>query len=189
MPKKKTTPTTTKKRVITKWIIFFIIVLCLIDYLQLYEAAGTRVVVGESPLEAATSSASNSYSVCNEATSNIMALQEVQHVVAEYHANKMLAQEKMLRFADVGQVLYQHALDTNQTLLTVQVGGMDGITRDPMYNMMIPKKIPSLKNWLPVVVEPAPYNFKALTENYQGWARDRDWPALSWPNGPFPMRI
>ena len=69
----------------------------------------------------------------------------------------------------------------NQTLLTVQVGAMDGHSNDPLYEMFVETRgknyvqarykdilpgrdssFPDLRNWLPVMIEPVPKNYENL---------------------------
>jgi hypothetical protein len=61
-----------------------------------------------------------------------MSLDDVQQVVTKYE-HKEYALERKRNFDSIGKLLYQFALEKNQTLLTVQIGGMDGETSDPMY--------------------------------------------------------
>lgn len=54
----------------------------------------------------------------------------------------------------------------NQTLLTLQIGGMDGISNNPMHNMFVRDSPLNLHNWFSIVVEPVTTNFEQLTKNY-----------------------
>jgi len=77
-------------------------------------------------------------------------------------------------FHSIGQHLLHHAIELKETLLTVQVGAMDGISNDPMFEMYGGRKqdhvgvqsFKDLRNWLPVMIEPVPTNFEALIETY-----------------------
>lgn len=80
-------------------------------------------------------------------------------------------------FHSIGQHLLHHAIERNETLLTVQVGAMDGISNDPMFEMYADagyrskhhvgvQSFKDLRNWLPVMIEPVPANYEALIETY-----------------------
>ena len=90
-----------------------------------------------------------------------------------------------------GQHLLHIAMKRNQTLLTVQVGAMDGYHNDPMYFMFMETRgkhyvqarkeykaterdsyFPDLRNWLPVMIEPVPKNFEDMKQTYLGIAND-----------------
>ena len=88
-------------------------------------------------------------------------------------------QKTSCTFLSIGQHLLHHAIKQNQTLLTVQVGAMDGISNDPMYEMFVlnregttkvagRKSFTDLRNWLPVIIEPVPQNYQAMIETYTG---------------------
>ncbi len=73
-------------------------------------------------------------------------------------------------FIELSRLLYKSALEKNQILLTLQIGGMDGVSNDPMHKIFVSaysssKKL-NLSNWFPVVVEPVPTNFDNLEKNY-----------------------
>ena len=85
---------------------------------------------------------------------------------------------KAPKFAELAHDIMDYARWTNQMVVSVQVGGMDGKSNDPMYDMFVrPGKagkyedIPKT-NWMPLVFEPVPDNFKALTNTYDEFARD-----------------
>eukprot|EP00544_Gedaniella_sp_CCMP2646_P013105 CAMPEP_0202500128 /NCGR_PEP_ID=MMETSP1361-20130828/32038_1 /ASSEMBLY_ACC=CAM_ASM_000849 /TAXON_ID=210615 /ORGANISM="Staurosira complex sp., Strain CCMP2646" /LENGTH=361 /DNA_ID=CAMNT_0049132493 /DNA_START=29 /DNA_END=1114 /DNA_ORIENTATION=- len=105
---------------------------------------------------------------CSQAAGrSIMPLHRVHHVVQEMHQQDY-ALARRPHFNAIGQGLLQEAVQANQMLLTVQIGGMDGKSNDPMYAQFVqPEVISSLKHWMPVVVEPVPDNFQALTETYK----------------------
>lgn len=76
-------------------------------------------------------------------------------------------------FNSIGQHLLHHATRHNQTLLTVQVGAMDGKSNDPFYEMFASNRFhyvrapfTDLRNWLPVMIEPVPTNYEALLKTY-----------------------
>lgn len=88
-------------------------------------------------------------------------------------------------FISIGQHLLHHAIEKKKTLLTLQVGAMDGKSNDPMYEMFVKpdQKEPTfvsnrdsfvdLQNWLPVMIEPLPSNFQTLQENYADIAKTK----------------
>lgn len=79
-------------------------------------------------------------------------------------------------FASIGQHLLNHAVQHNRHLLTVQIGAMDGISNDPMYDMFVRMQGSGfvrgletpldLRNWLPVLIEPVPTNYENLITTY-----------------------
>lgn len=73
-------------------------------------------------------------------------------------------------FANFGKALLAKAAEVNKHLFTVQVGGMDGKSNDPMYAMFRTEK--DLSSWLPAVFEPVKYNFHNLQETYQEMAEE-----------------
>jgi len=87
-------------------------------------------------------------------------------------------------YSSIGQHLLQHAFKQNKTLLTVQVGVMDGISNDPMYEMFVTEETKLINNnnkseegnilrhWLPVLIEPVPINYKALLDTYSDIAKN-----------------
>ena len=98
-------------------------------------------------------------------------------------------QKNTCNFFSIGQHLLHIAMKRNQTLLTVQVGGMDGRSNDPLFEMFVQTRgknfvqarygeilpgkdssFPDLKNWLPVVIEPVPKNYEDLVQTYVGIA-------------------
>lgn len=66
-------------------------------------------------------------------------------------------------FVELSRLIYKSAIEKNRTLLTLQIGGMDGVSNDPMHEIF---KELNLSNWFPVVVEPVPTNFNQLKQNY-----------------------
>ena len=107
-------------------------------------------------------------------------LEEVRRIVQEYHDEEGVVEclnENVCRkkqFDRIGQLLLEEATAQNKLLVTVQIGGMDGSSNDPMYEMFVkqPRRppqqpSPSLQHWMPVVVEPVPQNFRALQQTYR----------------------
>ncbi|KAL7461558.1 hypothetical protein ACHAXS_001978 [Conticribra weissflogii] len=77
-------------------------------------------------------------------------------------------------FSSVAHYLLRHAIVRNETLLTVQVGAMDGRSNDPMYEMFVKQRtdlFSNLHHWLPVIIEPLPNNYEALLDTYTGIAK------------------
>jgi len=104
----------------------------------------------------------------------IFPLDEVRRIVQEYHDEEGVVEcfeRKACRkkqLERIGQLLLEEATGQNQLLVTVQIGGMDGVSNDPMYQMFVKQPRPSnLQHWMPVVVEPVPQNFRALQQTYQ----------------------
>jgi hypothetical protein len=96
---------------------------------------------------------------------------------------------KTCKFASIGQFFLNHAIKHDMTLLTVQIGAMDGKSNDPMYEMFVSKKnwwleshsrdmvkFQTLQNWLPVLLEPVPDNFRALVGTYKDISEKHDLP-------------
>lgn len=115
--------------------------------------------------------------------SELMELGEVRSVLRywyEFNCQKGMGevQKGSCSFASIGQHLLYHAIQLNQTLLTVQVGAMDGKSNDPMYEMFVADSaqqhvramesspFSNLRNWLPVLIEPVPANYEALVKTY-----------------------
>ena len=72
-------------------------------------------------------------------------------------------------FIELSRLLYKSALEKNRILLTLQIGGMDGVSNDPMHKIFVyqdSSKHFNLSSWFPVVVEPVPTNFDQLKKNY-----------------------
>ena len=82
------------------------------------------------------------------------------------------------KVASLGQYLLHAAHRANKSLLTVQVGAMDGTTNDPMYATFVPdhqhyqrylwtlQRQNAAHHWLPVLFEPVPSNYEKLTQHY-----------------------
>ena len=64
---------------------------------------------------------------------------ELLHIVKYWH-DFNCPQQKTCQFGSIGQHLLHIAMKRNQTLLTVQVGAMDGYSNDPMYHMFFETK-------------------------------------------------
>ena len=69
------------------------------------------------------------------------------------------------RFVPSLNVLMEEARRQNRSMVTVQLGGMDGKTGDPMYRFSEFQS--DISNWIPVVMEPVPDNFDKLVETYE----------------------
>lgn len=111
--------------------------------------------------------------------SELMGLEEIRSVLNDWYKSNCQkgmgeANKHSCSFASIGQHLLHHAIELNQTLLTVQVGAMDGKSNDPMYEMFVGdgrKRVGTMKfgnliNWLPVLIEPVPRNFELMVETY-----------------------
>jgi len=127
----------------------------------------------------------------NSPPPNLMPLDRLLSIVKYWHEINC-PQKETCQFASIGQHLLHIAMKRNQTLLTVQVGAMDGRSNDPMYGMFVETRgknyvqarngdiapgrdspFPDLRNWLPVMIEPVPKNYEDMKETYLGIASDR----------------
>jgi FkbM family methyltransferase len=104
----------------------------------------------------------------------LMSLLEIYSIVYEY-----ASQMKHMKFPALGRLIYESALEKNRTLLTLQIGGMDGISNDPMHNMFVRDSPLNLHNWFPIVVEPVTTNFEQLTKNYAHLQATRGLPGMA----------
>jgi hypothetical protein len=86
------------------------------------------------------------------------------HLLHEY-VNATIESGKKPRFPPILQKLLEYASEHDQYFVTVQIGGMDGKTGDPLYRMTeLYRK--SLKYWVPIVLEPVSANFVKLHATY-----------------------
>ena len=114
--------------------------------------------------------------------SQMMSIAKLQSIVKHWHEINC-PEKNTCQFSSIGQHLLHLAMKWNQTLLTVQVGAMDGRSNDPMYGMfvktrgknyvqareIVPGKdslFPDLRNWLPVMIEPVPKNYEDMKQTY-----------------------
>jgi len=110
----------------------------------------------------------------NNTVSRILSESEVIRIAKEFY--RQTNQKPTL--IPLGHAIMDHAMQTNQMVFTLQIGGMDGISNDPMHGLwMHPKFSGRYKDipkthWLPVVIEPVPDNFKALTKSYNSFVQD-----------------
>lgn len=93
---------------------------------------------------------------------------DARRVVASHYATAKWGVDEFLA---VGRKLFAEAKRLNVSLLTVQLGGMDGKSNDPMFEMMALE--PSLEHWAPVVVEPVAINFEALQLTYAALHKEK----------------
>lgn len=94
-----------------------------------------------------------------------------------FNCPKNVEQAPKCNFVSLGRHLLDHAINNNVTLLTVQIGAMDGKSNDPMYSMFASDGLmrrlfgnfnfTSLKNWLPVLIEPTPDSYQKLVYTYR----------------------
>jgi hypothetical protein len=71
------------------------------------------------------------------------------------------------------RLLLREAAAKDRFLFTLQIGGHDGKSNDPMYNALVRySSNQTLENWLPVVAEPVGHNFGRLLQTYQDIDRD-----------------
>jgi hypothetical protein len=116
------------------------------------------------------SSAINSISN-NMPPPKLMSHDETQSFVKYWHEINC-PQKDTCRFSSIGQNLLHLSMKRNKTLLTLQVGAMDGKSNDPMYGMFVKENV-DLRNWLPVLIEPVPKNYQDLTQTYLEIAKDK----------------
>ena len=92
----------------------------------------------------------------------LMSLAEIQGAVTYWYDFNCPLKE-MCDFASIGQHLLHLATRRNKTLLTVQIGAMDGVSNDPFHKMFVGNndrkefKVSGggellLGNWLPVLI-------------------------------------
>lgn len=105
--------------------------------------------------------------------SPFMPLSDISFVVQEY------IQGMRNGFKELSRLIYQSALENNQILLTLQIGGMDGISNDPMHQIFVLDDLLRLHHWFPIVVEPVPTNFDQLTLNYADIQEKRGMPGTA----------
>lgn len=78
------------------------------------------------------------------------------------------------------RLLLQEAAAKDRFLFTLQIGGHDGKSNDPMYNALVrdnnSNSSRTLENWFPVVAEPVGHNYGRLLQTYQDIDRDRTMP-------------
>jgi len=81
-------------------------------------------------------------------------------------------------FPMLGRTLLDLARNASKRLLTLQIGGMDGKSNDPLYGMFVASYGHDLgldiRHWFPIVVEPVHYNFANLTQTYLEIARNKN---------------
>ena len=73
-------------------------------------------------------------------------------------------------FPLLGQALLSAAAAADKHMVTLQMGGMDGVTNDPLWDMWVDKSrstaVYTRQYWHPIVVEPVARNYQRLQENY-----------------------
>lgn len=104
---------------------------------------------------AVTNSLHNHYSLFNGDLSNI-------------------TKNSALKFGKVGKALYEKAMKEDSLLFTIQIGGMDGQSNDPMFNTLVKGKTWKLDHWIPMVFEPVQTNFINLRKTYRHLEEQRD---------------
>eukprot|EP00586_Coscinodiscus_wailesii_P020484 CAMPEP_0172505758 /NCGR_PEP_ID=MMETSP1066-20121228/188763_1 /TAXON_ID=671091 /ORGANISM="Coscinodiscus wailesii, Strain CCMP2513" /LENGTH=349 /DNA_ID=CAMNT_0013282491 /DNA_START=56 /DNA_END=1105 /DNA_ORIENTATION=- len=75
-------------------------------------------------------------------------------------------------FVYVMDAIMDTAKQQNQSVVMVQLGGMDGRDGDPLYKMAVKGK-KSLEHWYPIVFEPVPHNFRKLKSTYESHSQER----------------
>ena len=89
------------------------------------------------------------------------------------YANATIQNGQKPRFPPILQKLLEKASADQEYFVTVQIGGMDGKTGDPLYRMTELYK-GGLSYWVPVVLEPVPSNFAKLQETYRTHEQQRN---------------
>ena len=92
-------------------------------------------------------------------------------LIHEY-AHQAIQTGKKPRFPPLLEKLMEKATSEQRYFVTVQIGGMDGKTGDPLYRMTELHK-GSLAYWVPAVLEPVPSNFARLQATYDTHQRQR----------------
>ena len=122
----------------------------------------------------------------------LLSLEEIHQVVQYFYTFNCPLKESC-KFGSLGQHLLHAAIQQNKTLLTVQIGAMDGYSNDPMHGMFVKQSVLNpgarnntlgppkpmfrnhvhrntdafnLQHWLPVLFEPVPRNFETLKHTY-----------------------
>ena len=118
----------------------------------------------------------------NSPPPKLMSLVELHSIVDHWHEINC-PDKSTCRFSSIGQHLLHIAMKRNRTLLTVQVGAMDGRSNDPMHGMYVNTRgknyvqarssFPDLRNWLPVMIEPVPKNYEDMTQTYLDIAKEK----------------
>lgn len=123
--------------------------------------------------------------ICNNAASKvkdrtlppseILDLDEIYSIIKYWHEFNCPA-EPRCNLESISQHLLHHAIELNKTLITAQVGAMDGETNDPMYEMFVREGgsylgsresfSDDLRHWLPVSIEPVPSNYHRMAKFY-----------------------
>ena len=113
--------------------------------------------------------------------SQLMSVEEIHNVI-KYWYQYNCPRKSSCTFASIGQHLLHLAIQRNETLLTLQVGAMDGKSNDPMYEMFVTEKnkfmhdkeeFSTLVNWLPIMIEPVPINYDGMIETYTKISKDK----------------
>ena len=113
--------------------------------------------------------------------SQLMSVEEIHNVI-KYWYQYNCPRKSSCTFASIGQHLLHLAIQRNETLLTLQVGAMDGKSNDPMYEMFVTEKnkfmhdkeeFSTLVNWLPIMIEPVPINYDGMIETYTNISKDK----------------
>ena len=102
-----------------------------------------------------------------------MPLADIYSIVQEY------VKGMRNNFQELSRLIYQSALENNQILITLQIGGMDGISNDPMHAIFIDQEQLRLHNWFPIILEPVPTNFHKLSLNYADFQDKRGLPGTA----------
>ncbi len=102
-----------------------------------------------------------------------MPLLDIYSIVQEY------VQGMQKNFQELSRLIYQLALENNQILLTLQIGGMDEDSNDPMHDIFVLQEQLRLHNWFPIILEPVPTNFHKLTLNYAEFQDKRGLPGTA----------
>jgi hypothetical protein len=139
-----------------------------------------------SPIDAGTTVGISQTSCKNKyGTTNFLDRAQILNVIQETHQQlhkNIQTDPKSMKFERFGQALLEKALESNKFLITVQVGAMDGISNDPLWEMFVghprrPSKFNKpLSHWIPIAIEPVPANFANLQKNYQTLKDDKELP-------------
>jgi hypothetical protein len=101
---------------------------------------------------------------------------EGREIVRRYYEEQQRLRKSLNR-GEVLRLLLEGARETDKLLLTLQVGGHDGKTGDPIYAALVQNNgNHRLTNWLPVVVEPVLENYEKLIQTYDSIDKTRHLP-------------
>jgi hypothetical protein len=101
---------------------------------------------------------------------------EGREIIRRYYYQQRRLRKPLDR-GEMLRLLLDGAEMSDKLLLTVQVGGHDGKSNDPMYIALVQDNDSNrLTHWLPVVAEPVLENYGKLLETYDSFDQQRHLP-------------